>query len=242
VFLGSGDVLLGSGKTPHSIVIPYIHSMPRLPHIYPLGATFFITFRLNDSVPQSILRQLKMEFRQALDLLEQRRLPPIEQENQLVRLRKLIFGKYEVQLDGKPYGDCHMETPEVARIIFDKIKQYDGLYYQLHALSVMPNHVHFLADTSIQLDGDADVDDMPPGYKQVNEWMKLIKGGSAYAINKYVKRRGSLWAKESFDHFVRYDVKGEYDRIRQYILHNPVKAGLPERYTREPYMFDLFGS
>ncbi|GLR17080.1 hypothetical protein GCM10007940_16950 [Portibacter lacus] len=36
--------------------------MSYLPHIYPLSATFFITFRLADSLPQHNIDQIKEEY------------------------------------------------------------------------------------------------------------------------------------------------------------------------------------
>lgn len=76
----------------------------------------------------------------------------------------------------------------------------------------MPNHVHFVADTSIQISTDMEINEAVEEYVEVSKWMQLIKGGSAYLINKYLKRKGTLWHKESFDHFIRFEKEGEYIR------------------------------
>ena len=53
-----------------------------------------------------------------------------------------------------------------------------------------------------------------------------IKGGSSYAINRILGRKGTLWAKDSFDRYARDEP--EWFRILNYILRNPVKAWLTE--------------
>lgn len=167
--------------------------MPYLPHIYPPGATFFITFRLADSLPQHTVRQLREELEAELRSIRKADLPPHVKDFKIYQKRKDLFGKYDHQLDAKPYGDCVLKDSTVAKILYDKILLYDGVHYTLHALSIMPNHVHLLADTSIQIPADAV--EVPTGYVDVNKWMQLIKGGSAFLINQHLGRSGTLWAK-----------------------------------------------
>jgi REP element-mobilizing transposase RayT len=54
--------------------------------------------------------------------------------------------------------------------------------------------------------------------------MQSLKGYTAREANKVLGRRGQFWDPESYDHEVRNG--GEFRRIREYILNNPVKAGL----------------
>lgn len=211
--------------------------MPYLPHIYPVGATFFITFRLADSVPQHILSDLKDCFIEEEQEILQSNKTKKEKETLIYYLRKKTFGKYEVQLEDKPYGDCQMKDEKVAQIIWEKIFQFDDLYYIVDALCIMPNHVHMLLDTSIQLHENHHMDEIPPDYIDVSKWMQLIKGGSSFLINKYLKRSGTLWAKESYDHYIRYHVSGEYERIKNYIAKNPIKARLSNKFLNKPFLF-----
>jgi len=92
----------------------------------------------------------------------------------------------------------------------------------LHALVVMPDHVHlalsFLRDKS----GDQFT---------LSRILHSIKGASAHSINKLLHRKESVWQDESFDHIVRsYEgLEGAVEYIRQ----NPVRRGLvkkPEDY------------
>jgi len=209
--------------------------MSYLPHLYPVGGVFFITFRLNDSLPQSTLKDLRHTYDQDLKEVKSLKLDSIKEQERIYNLRKRIFGKYDHQLDVKPYGDCYLNDEAVAKIIWDKIWQYHGMYYEVIAISIMPNHVHMLLDTSIQIPKGTNIDEAPKDYVEVGEWMKLIKGGSAYKVNKYLGRKGKLWARESYDHFARDEA--ELDRIRNYIIENPKKAGLASVYFDAPFLF-----
>jgi len=213
--------------------------MAYLPHIYPVGATFFISFRLADSLPQVVLDELKISYARALSEIDEAKLSAAERDLQLDRLRRRTFGKYEHQLDTEPYGACHLSDTDVAQIICDRIFGYENQYYTVHALSIMPNHVHMLLDTSLQVPAETSIDEVPKGYVDVPKWMQLIKGGSAFLINKQLGRSGTLWAGESYDHYVRYDRQGEYERIRHYILSNPIVAGLGPKYQEAPYMYSI---
>ncbi len=42
--------------------------------------------------------------------------------------------------------------------------------------------------------------------------------------NKILNRKGAFWQHESYDHVVRDG--NELERIINYVLHNPVRAGL----------------
>ena len=65
--------------------------------------------------------------------------------------------------------------------------------------------------------------------------MQSIKRYSAREINRLVKRSGSLWQAESYDHVVRDE--DELLRIIQYVMNNPVKAGLVEDWKDWKHTF-----
>jgi len=81
--------------------------------------------------------------------------------------------------------------------------------YLLHAYVVMPNHVHLLITPRLPL----------------SRIMRGIKGVSARDANRILGRYGKVfWQDESYDHWVRDEA--EFGKIRFYIEHNPVGAGL----------------
>ena len=206
-----------------------------LPHIAPVGATFFVTFRLADSLPQSILNALNSAFEAEITRLK-KEFP----DDYILRMggaRKRSFGNYEHQLDSKTYGACYLKEPAVAEILISKMQRYNGNLYDLHAVSIMPNHVHVLFSMATQIAEAEDTwsDKTPENYVQLDKVMQFIKGGSAFSINKYLKRSGKLWFKDSYDHYVR--TEKEWLNIVHYILRNPVKAGLASNWEKWPFNY-----
>lgn len=85
----------------------------------------------------------------------------------------------------------------------------------MHALVVMPDHIHLLF-TILSQNGVE-----PPFY----EILQDIKSASVHKINKALGRRGRVWLNEAFDRMPRAD---EFDRYKEYIVMNPVRRGLVE--------------
>lgn len=98
-----------------------------LPH-YDAGAvTQFITFRLADSVPASLIEQWMLE----LGCLQ-------EEQRRAVTRRRI-----ERYLD-KGCGSAWMRDAQVANIVERALLHFDGKQYTMHEWVVMPNHVHAL--------------------------------------------------------------------------------------------------
>lgn len=207
----------------------------RLPHIAPLGAIFFVTFRMGDSLPQAFIAKLKEEMDTKIEQLKKEQKAGHKEE--IKKQRKLFFKHYDYQLDILPYGQCHLRNPAVAKMVADRLHELDGDCYDLIAYCIMPNHVHILMDTSIQLvDQDGyEMEEIPENYVQLYKMMHLVKGRTSYFINKYLGRKGKFWQKDSYDHYVR-DEK-ELWNIVHYILENPVKAGLIEKWEDYPFIY-----
>jgi REP element-mobilizing transposase RayT len=89
--------------------------------------TQFITFRLFDSLPQSVLRRLRAE-------LELRKPENISHETFILAERYLDKG----------YGSCFMKRREVAKIVKNALLKYHEERYLLNAWVIMPNHAHIL--------------------------------------------------------------------------------------------------
>ncbi|MGH9754478.1 MAG: transposase [Blastocatellia bacterium] len=58
--------------------------------------------------------------------------------------------------------------------------------------------------------------------------MHSLKSWTANQANEALGRQGQFWQHESYDHVIRDD--GEFDRIVNYVLNNPVKAGLVKEW------------
>ena len=204
-----------------------------LPHIQPFGAAFFVTFRLKDSIPTVKLLEIKEAHE--YKIMEIERLG-LQNETLIYEERKRFFAKFDELLDKVIAGPTHLKTNVVAQIVADEIHRHDGKLYDLIAYTILPNHVHLLIDTSLQI---------PPSFN-LRAWgtlnfepleniMKKIKGPTAVYANRFLNRSGKFWQKESYDHYVRNH--NEFERIVGYILKNPEKAGLVGNWEPHPFTY-----
>ncbi len=170
-----------------------------LPHWESPNATYFVTFRLADSLPQQLLDQLHKE----------QSLQPAAANQVRATKRRALLKRAEQALD-TGLGLCHLRNPRIAQIVADTIRHFDGQRYELVAWCVMPNHVHVLL--------------APLKEDTLQSIAHSWKSYSALKCNKLLKRNGSFWQREYFDHLVRSE--GSLRKIIQYIAENPRKAGL----------------
>ena len=110
-----------------------------LPHIQPAGATFFLTFCLAGSLPQSIVDQWKQE-RKWLDHLRQSN--PFHYDRVKLDFERKWFAKFESVLDGSTHGPVWLRDDRIAAQIAESLRYRDGRVYRLDAFSIMANHVH----------------------------------------------------------------------------------------------------
>lgn len=202
----------------------------RLPHWHPANATFFVTFGLAGSLPQSIVAQIQADHESLRCQLQTEDQPNRCEE--LYQLSKQLFKRYDDYLD-QGHGLRWLAQPEIARMVCEQIHLLHPARYHLHAYCVMSNHVHLLVDVQ-------DIPLPPPskdGKQQtpLSYALFLLKGRTARQANLKLNRRGAFWRRESYDHVVRDE--REFDRIVSYILNNPVKAGLVENWQDYPYTF-----
>jgi REP element-mobilizing transposase RayT len=118
--------------------------------------------------------------------------------------------------------------PDWARdITFGCCLHDHGIRYSLHVVAVMPNHVHLvltpLTDQKRRL------------IVSLIEIMRAIKGASARAINQRLRLHGAVWQEESFDHVLRSSEN--LDAKIDYILQNPVRAGLVQDWQMYPWVW-----
>ncbi len=205
-----------------------------LPHIQPLGATFFVTFRLKDSIPQARIWKLKQVHEENCDtiLLSNN----ANKKELLYQEGQRFFENYDVLLDTIISGPTFLKNPTIANIVAEQLHRFDGSLYRLISYSIMPNHVHLLINTSIQIPEELDVrlyDSLE--FEPLQNIMKKIKGPSAVFSNRVLQRSGKFWQRESYDRLIR-DGK-ELGNVINYILQNPVKAKLVENWEDHPFTF-----
>ncbi|MFZ2448967.1 MAG: transposase [Methylovulum miyakonense] len=191
------------------------YSRGYLPHFDAPGTLQFITFRLADSLPQTVLKQLERE-------LEQLPISTRERER-----RKQI----EQWLDAG-LGCCALRHPRMAEIMQQTLQKFDGERYRLIAWCIMPNHVHVLIEPTVSLP------------KILQSW-KSFTGSWAISHNAELglgvpgkvnadletgipsaagKAKNQFWMREYWDRYIRDE--GHFHSAINYIHNNPVKAGL----------------
>ncbi len=211
-----------------------IYYEQNLPHIQPLGATFFVTFRLKGSIPAVKLFYLRKEFEQAVAKLYAE--PYVNVEQRMEEEHRRFFLAYDKLLDDVRYGPTHLKDPEIADLIKKELHRFDGDFYDLIAYTVMVNHVHILIDTSIQLPEEINVHTLGMiEFEPLQNIMKRIKGPTAIYVNRLLKRKGRFWQKESFDRYMRGPK--ETGNSLAYILNNPVKAKLVREWRDHPHTY-----
>ncbi len=177
-----------------------------LPHWRQDGATYFVTFRLADSLPQSKLHELA-----ELQRDWHRRNPPPQEAAALDQLSRLVTERTERWLD-QGLGSCVLKHTATNRFVSETMHHFNGQRYELGAYVIMPNHVHTIVRPTI-------CHEYP-----LEKLLKTWKQFSATNINLKTGRTGSLWQDESSDRIIR-DAE-HLDRCLQYIGRNPRMAGL----------------
>lgn len=110
-----------------------------LPHIQPVSADLFVTFRLADSLPQNVLAWMAEE-RRWREEIKSRIDPPSKPE--LSELARRHFAVLEKYLDTARVGLTWLADARVADLVSAALHYRDGNVYRLDAFSIMPNHVH----------------------------------------------------------------------------------------------------
>jgi putative transposase len=187
------------------------YSRGYLPHYDAPNVIQHITYHLADSMAQAVLAEMRTELKTAVR----------DEKQRDIELRRRI----EAYLDAG-YGSCILREPAVAACIVNTWFHFDGDRYRLLEWVVMPNHCHVLIE---QLEGF-------PLWKIVLSW----KNYTARFINEYKRRmsrmesrtgvrrsgdgEGQVWQRDYWDRFIRNE--RHLQVVREYIVMNPVKAGL----------------
>ncbi|MBA3913933.1 MAG: transposase [Acidobacteriales bacterium] len=180
-----------------------VRSRGHLPHWERDLGTYFVTFRLFDSLPAEILAKMKSEGESLLANARQlgRELTASEHHH--------LASLPEHYLDAGS-GACWLNRPEIAGLVSRALQYFDPARYELHAWCVMPNHVHVAFTPT------------PPSqlFDIVHSW----KSFTAHRSNLLLHRTGEFWQREYYDHLIRN--QGDLARVVKYIMDNPTNAGL----------------
>lgn len=180
----------------------------RLPHWQQPRVSYFVTFRLADSLPQTLLHQWRDE---RATWLRWHPEPGLEAEQREYEER--FSRRIQEWLDAG-MGACHLRRSDVRGEVERCLLHFDGMRYDVDSFALMPNHVH----------KPCTYYDRPSTPLRSLNTTQRNQGVSANRCNNLLGRKGTFWMDESYDHIVR-DSK-ELAAFRDYIVQNPKKAGL----------------
>jgi len=192
----------------HSLTISSGENLPRWQCN---DAIYHISFRLADSVPQSVCERWLRE-RECLIASAKQHGKEFSEETERETERKaqyLYSEQIEKYLD-VGYGKCYLNKTEIARLVANSFTHFDNMRYRLHAWCVMPNHVHVIVEAM----PDHDLS------KIIHSW----KSYTAHRANEILGLIGTFWQKDAYNHIIRS--KKEYFFQMQYVWENPEKATL----------------
>ena len=187
-----------------------IHNRGYLPHVKREGASYFVTFRLADSLPKEVLLQFereKAERTRRLNDFVKRGEAINDSEEEITRDFRRKIERY---LD-RGAGACHLRRPEIADLVANAMRHFHESRYLLHEWVVMPNHAHAIVwPMPNHLLGDI-----------LKSWKQFSSRRAKRILNVGEE---PFWQPESYDHWIRSD--DEKARIARYVRNNPVTAGL----------------
>ncbi len=215
-----------------------------MPHFQPLGYTYFVTFRLANSLPAHVVSELMDEHEteiKKMAVIDNKK----EKAEKYSEAQLNYFEKFDSLLDKYNSSENWLKRNEIAKVVFDAIMFYDKKKYDLIAFTVMPNHVHVVfkpidkpevvetefrptivgrnSVSSFASDGE-NIEESNSSTYIVTKILQDLKKYTARECNKLLGRAGAFWQHESYDHVVRNE--DELQRIVEYVLNNPAKAGL----------------
>jgi REP element-mobilizing transposase RayT len=179
-----------------------------LPHWTADGATYSVTFRLADAIPEAAAGKLAQELAQLENHAERGGELDLQGQIRLARLRSAKIDDYL----NAGHGDCLLRNRAAAEIVAGALKHFDNARYRLLAWCVMPNHLHVVFT--------------PMAGHELPDIMHSWKSFTANRINKLLGRTGKLWQWESYDHLCRD--RADLMHHVFYVRENPIKAGLKD--------------
>ncbi|MDR3718597.1 MAG: transposase [Bryobacteraceae bacterium] len=119
-------------------------------------------------------------------------------------------------------GRAVLQSERNATLMIDVLRSYVAAKkFRLHDFVIMPDHLHLLLTAGEGM--------------TIERAMQFVKGGFSYRVRKEHGYWGEVWQRGFSES--RIEDRESFERHREYIAANPVKAGLagsPEEY---PYCF-----
>ena len=189
-----------------------------LPHWQPQEGVFFITGRLEGSLPIKVIIELMASRETKIAEIRENKpqLSDLEVQKALKAEKELYFGKFDDLLDNPTSGPLFLAQKPIAQLLADAFQRgYRENYYKLVCYTIMSNHFHAVL------------------YKIQRPLFRItqsLKSCTAIESNRLLERtKGEkFWQRETYDRLIRD--RPEFIQKIQYTLNNPVKAGLVKNW------------
>ncbi len=218
-----------------------------LPHWRQRGATYFVTFRQDDSIPLKVLAEwldIRQRWYRAHNLDAKLKESDSDRFNllysQIPEGIRRAFERRQArmlheELD-RSHGSCVLKHGLPQKIVLDSSAHFHGTRLWLGDAVIMPNHVHALL-TPI---GDYELEEILGSIKKwssrlIGEWLAPQSPEVQPCGPDHPKPR--FWQYESYDRIVRD--REELTIFRRYIANNPeaAKARTGDyRYSAAPWL------
>ena len=165
------------------------------------NCVYHVCFRLADSVPQDVLNSWRGE-REVLLARRRGEGLPIDSED-FEHALWVLSDRAAAFLDSG-YGECLLAKKDAGDVVLTTILHDHGCKYIVHAIGIMPNHVHVL----VQPLADCQL------MKIVDQWKRI----TAHRINKLLGRSGQVWREDHYNRIVRD--REEYRNQLNYVMGN----------------------
>lgn len=185
-----------------------------LPHWRQEGASYFVTVRLADALPQEKLKYLKQ-----LRLQWERLHPPPRSDEDWKEFAREVTRRVEAWTD-EGYGACWFGDPRWAGDLRERLFHFQDVRYLVSCYVIMPNHCHLVI--------------RPFDGQKLESILRAMKGVVARHINAAHGGAGALWQEESYDRMIRDEE--HLWRVVQYVGRNPRLAGLAVRRAGVPVL------
>lgn len=194
-----------------------------LPHLQLKYQIIFLTWKLAFHLPQELLRKIR-ELQYIQEKMEEQKTGSIGNIYQLYIKKMEELDIFLAKID---VSDINLTNPEIGDMIKNTFIFYDEKLYKLHCFCIMSNHIHLLVQPLIDDNGK---------FFKISTIVQRIKTYTAKNINMILNRNGKVWDDDYFDRYIRNDK--DYYNVINYILNNPVKAGLSEQI--EDWQFSYY--
>ncbi len=115
----------------------------------------------------------------------------------------------------------HFLRSEIVDSFISVLKAYEGKSTsELLAWVIMPDHFHCL---------------LTLGGESLSAAVRNLKGSSSRVINKLLNNDQRFWQPGFYDHALRKDE--DIRSVAEYIVNNPVRAGLVDHWPAWPYHY-----